>query len=324
MYLIRKYAHVLRRVRLVHYLLNLRNSDKLQYLKPLYKKAGIRKSVYSSISNRNFNQAKPIAETPWLDQDGATEKLTAHPDWQKFSVEEQEQLHHWVCDGFMVLKNWVPEEVVDAINHEVEVVKKNNLLPLHFTGNRIMNCYPHSPALKSLVNENKTRQLLDFAMGRPVRPFQTMNFFEGSKAKAHADIIHMTTEPLGYMLAIWVALEDIHPDSGPVFYVPGSHKLPYLMSDAFPTGNTSIMVGKRYYENYTEKVESLMEEKGLEKVPFYAKKGDMLVWHANLLHGGLEVNQPGISRNSLVVHYFAEQVICYHELTQRPALLNTI
>ena len=35
----------------------------------------------------------------------------------------------------------------------------------------------------------------------------------------------MTTEPLGYLIAIWVALEDVTPDSGPVYYYPGSHRI---------------------------------------------------------------------------------------------------
>ena len=52
-----------------------------------------------------------------------------------------------------------------------------------------------------------------------------------------------------------------------------------------------------------------------------AKKGDVLVWHANLLHGGMPVVHPALTRKSMVAHYFAEGVICYHEISQRPAVM---
>ena len=50
--------------------------------------------------------------------------------------------------------------------------------------------------------------------------------------------------------------------------------------------------------------------------------GDVLVWHANLLHGGGPILREGATRRSMVAHYFCEEVICYHEMTQRPALLE--
>ncbi|MEM6316971.1 MAG: hypothetical protein AAF960_04835 [Bacteroidota bacterium] len=53
-----------------------------------------------------------------------------------------------------------------------------------------------------------------------------------------------------------------------------------------------------------------------------AKKGDILIWHANLLHGGNPILNPEHSRKSMTLHYFAEEVSCYHEVTQRPALID--
>jgi len=47
----------------------------------------------------------------------------------------------------------------------------------------------------------------------------------------------------------------------------------------------------------------------------------VLIWHANLLHGGSPILRPGATRRSMVCHYFAEGVICYHEMSQRPALV---
>ena len=38
--------------------------------------------------------------------------------------------------------------------------------------------------------------------------------------------MHFNTEPPGLMCGVWVALEDIDMDCGPLVYYPGSHRLP--------------------------------------------------------------------------------------------------
>ena len=58
----------------------------------------------------------------------------------------------------------------------------------------------------------------------------------GSEQAAHSDSIHMTTHPLGYMTAAWIALEEMTPDNGPLIYHPGSHKLPYLLNGSYDHG----------------------------------------------------------------------------------------
>ena len=52
------------------------------------------------------------------------------------------------------------------------------------------------------------------------------------------------------------------------------------------------------------------------------KKGDVLIWHANLMHGGNKHVDKSKTRKSMVFHYFSENVVSYHEFTQRPALIK--
>ncbi|MGD1844825.1 MAG: phytanoyl-CoA dioxygenase family protein [Salibacteraceae bacterium] len=318
MKLIQKYGYLFRRMRLVHYLHNWMNRDALAYLKPMYRKAGLQKSVLSSISHKDFKKHALPETLPWLDRPEALSAINQRQE--EWDAETETRLKQWVEKGYLVLEKGVPETLVDGINQDVEHIIERGLLPFHFSNTRVMNCILHSEALKQLVKSPILERWLPLLLGRKVKPFQTMNFLVGSKARAHSDTIHMTTEPLGYLIAIWVALEDIHPDSGPVFYYPGSHKLPYVLSKGFDTGNTSLTVGKHYYENYLDHIEEMMEKEGYEKEVLIAKKGDILIWHGNLIHGGTPVINPELSRKSLVIHYFAEDVICYHELTQRPAI----
>jgi ectoine hydroxylase-related dioxygenase (phytanoyl-CoA dioxygenase family) len=145
-------------------------------------------------------------------------------------------------------------------------------------------------------------------------------FPKGREQLAHSDTIHMTTYPLGYMAAAWIALEDIHPDSGPLVYYPGSHRLPYLMSEGLEARSGPLFIAEGKDQEYTRRLAAAVKDAGIEPVEFLADKGDVLVWHANLVHGGHSIERPGATRRSLVAHYFARDVLCYHEVTERPAL----
>lgn len=62
-----------------------------------------------------------------------------------------------------------------------------------------------------------------------------------------------------------------------------------------------------------------MEERQLEPHYFEARKGDVLIWHANLLHGGSPRRELTRSRKALVCHYFVQGALCYHDLSSAHA-----
>ena len=70
-------------------------------------------------------------------------------------------------------------------------------------------------------------ELLRTVYGRKPRPFQTLNFKYGTQQRPHADAVHFNTEPPGFMCGVWVAMEDIDADFGPLVYYPGSQRLPF-------------------------------------------------------------------------------------------------
>ena len=94
------------------------------------------------------------------------------------------------------------------------------------------------------------------------------------------------------------------------------------MNDGYERGGNVFTVGAdSNYLKYEEKIGEIVTEKKLPKKIFTAKKGDVLIWHANLIHGGEKITRPGSTRKSIVVHYFADGVIKYHEINERPALI---
>jgi hypothetical protein len=57
----------------------------------------------------------------------------------------------------------------------------------------------------------------------------------------------------------------------------------------------------------------LIAENGLKPEYFLAKRGDVLIWHANLLHGGSPRQNTLRTRKALVCHFFAKGCVCYHD-----------
>ena len=297
------------------------NAEKLRHNKALYQKYEVDKSIYAPIGSKDFGFSL-AGEIPWLDVPGVMGTLSENADFQQFDETTRAAIQNFVEQGFLVLRGFYSAEQVAELNAEVDRLLAEKKTDFNYTGRKLMDAHRFSPLIdQGFFKNEKLLQLLNFLMGRKVVPFQTINFIKGSEQRAHSDSIHMTTQPPGYLIASWTALEEIHAGNGPLFYYPGSHRLPYITTQDYDSGNSRFFIGKNSNKKYEDKVEEVVAKNGLKKAHFHAQKGDVLVWHANLLHGGEAITQPGATRRSMVSHYFCEGVICYHEISQRPALL---
>lgn len=311
---------IIRRLKPVYIANNVMNYGKLANSKELYKKYGLKKSTVSTLSRKDFQGLE--SEPAWLDRFSSSDLLPEHDVFQSLNKAHQESLKSWSDNGFTILESYFDHKTVDQMNQEVDaLINSENVKFRYDHSSRIMCAIDHSAKLKQAVCTTELEAILSMLLGKEVEIFQSINFLKGSQQKCHSDSIHMTTHPLGYLIAAWIALEDVGPDQGPLFYYPGSHQLDYVLTDEFNPGGNYFMLGKKSYAKYEGAIQQLVEANGFEKKHFHAKKGDVLIWHANLLHGGEQVNDPQSSRKSMVLHYFAKDVIRYHEITQRPAII---
>jgi ectoine hydroxylase len=289
--------------------------------KALYVKYGLDKSVFAPISYSDF-KGKVSEPLPWLDRPDALAALEAHPDFIAFDVKSQDELRRFIRNGYMVFEDFIDLDTVDKLNTEVDALLAKGQTGFNYTGRKLIELHTQSAlANTSFFRNERLLRLFKFVMQKEIIPFQTLNFIQGSEQHVHSDSIHMMTEPPGYMIAAWFALEDCTVDNGPLVYYPGSHRLPYITTSDYPSGNTVLTIGAQSNERYEEKIEEVIVSAGFEKQHFLAKKGSVLIWHANLVHGGSPIHNPATTRKSMVCHYFAADVICYHEMSQRPAIL---
>ena len=175
-------------------------------------------------------------------------------------------------------------------------------------GLRLPDAHQKYESVKKLALNVNIIKLLSKIYGRQAFPFQTLNFPVGTQQHFHSDEFHFTTNPRGFMCGVWVALENIHKDSGPLEYYPGSHKLPFYDNNQLGLDSRVITPSQK---NYDKLWESLIEIYDLKKEVFLPKKGQAVIWAGGLLHGGSKQNNPNLTRWSQVTHYFFENCAYY-------------
>ncbi|MET3885828.1 phytanoyl-CoA dioxygenase family protein [Niastella sp. OAS944] len=238
----------------VHWLYNLFHYKQLLHNKKAYKKYNLHKSLIASVSSKDFPDKESRA---WLDVGDSALIASKKEGFEQFSPQIQQNIIQWSEKGYMILENYFSPATCDAINEEIDKLMKNGTLQFKW-GNKLMFANKKSELIRQATQDKVISRLLNFLLDKEMVPFQTINFINGSGQRAHSDSVHMTTYPLGYLIAIWVALEDVHADSGPLFYYPGSHKLPYLLNNDWNANNSFLSLGKNDYPDYEDMVRRII------------------------------------------------------------------
>jgi hypothetical protein len=172
--------------------------------------------------------------------------------------------------------------------------------------------------VKRIALNPKVMAILDKIYGRPSFAFQTLNFSVGSQQKPHSDSTHFSTSPEGFMCGVWVALEDIDYDNGPLIYYPGSHRWPHYNNEHIGVNAWEQPTRAGHGTQYQKLWDALIEQRQAKPERFTAKKGQAIIWHARLMHGGDKQNDPMRSRFSQVTHYYFEGCSYYTPLYSDP------
>lgn len=201
----------------------------------------------------------------------------------------------------------IDELVFDIINLRDEGGFKTNAPIYSYNSSpRIVEAWKHSHAVHRLVFFPKIIQTLSMLFRDIPKPFSTINFFRSTEQPIHSDYVHFGTSPHLQLAAVWVALEDIDPASGPLQVVPGSHLRDYFCySDLGLSPARSLGQVKEMYSRYETHIKEELESPNSDLRPIVPvmSKGDFLIWDANLLHGSPTCIDNSKSRLSQVTHY---------------------
>jgi hypothetical protein len=270
----------------------------------------------------------------WIDRPDALVVLEERIAAGSIDDVDAELCRGLIVDGYYVAKNLIAEDVLGAVWQAYEKALADNVVSvkpeIHGKGDsfpgRLLDPHLKIPEIYELLWSPRILRITDLLFGRETVPFQTIIGHKSSQQAPHSDAIHMTTYPLGFLLAAWIAFEDVHSHSGPLVYYPKSHRmLPYLFSADV---RIEMMKFKEsggysaYSTHYERRLRQYIDAYNLQPQRFYAKKGDVLFWHANLTHGGSKRKDLTHSRKALVCHYFAKGAFTYHDLSGNASRLH--
>ncbi len=182
---------------------------------------------------------------------------------------------------------------------------------------RVQDAWLRSRAVRKLATLPQIVDMLSLAYGRRAFPFQTLNFQRGTEQTVHCDTIHFHSEPERFMCGVWIALEDIAPASGPLEYVVGSHRLPVLTMQVAGV-NHPEPTPTDYERRYLPSLQRRLDTAGLPRATATLKKGEALVWAANLARGGSAIADAAATRRSLVTHFYFEGCFYYTPMVSDP------
>lgn len=261
-------------------------------------------------------------DSPWLDRPDALSAIEKRVGSGELFEDEAVWLRKWVRDGYVEFSGVLDATTAEEINTDVDRIwRENEHHDLPTLLKMFENVYVTSEAVRRAICLPAVFERLDLLLGMRVIPHQTLNLPKSSQQAAHSDQILMGTRPQGFMAAVWFALEDIPPESGPLIVYPGSHRLPYVSAAeiGIPRGASAAECTEFYNAHYYARIQQLVEQHATEPYAFLPKQGDILIWHSNLLHGARLATQD-ITRRSLIAHYFGGSVEHHSDLFDRACL----
>ncbi len=253
---------------------------------------------------------------PWFDQPDAQATITAWHQAGRIDEDQALRLRQFVDDGYMIIEDCLPDELIQRVNHDIDKATRSGYSGYtHGSSMRLEQMHTLWPGIRELWLHDAIHRELEQIFQEESRPCQSLVYVFGSQQAAHQDTIHLTPFPQGYMCGVWIALEDVRPGSGELEIYPGSHRLPRItMAQA-----GCDKVRAHDYREFGRTVEplwlELIQNAGIDPLPYRPRKGTVLIWHENLLHAGSPRQQPELSRRSIVTHNFARGAIAYYDST---------
>jgi len=241
--------------------------------------------------------------------------------------DKSELLLAYQRDGF-VTGHLSDDSVIDEAVFDLKRIsavgafRTNSQIYSYNTSPRIVEAWRQSHAIHRLVYDDAVMRFLHLLYSSNPLAFSTINFLKSTEQPLHSDYVHFGTQPHFRLAAAWIALEDIQIASGPLQVVPGSHRSDFFCYSDLGFGPAKSLTDiKTMYTQYEIHVAQQIgaNKSGLMPHVPLLKKGDFLIWDANLLHGSPICIDPSLSRLSQVNHYhFSDVELFYNPAFSQP------
>jgi len=235
-----------------------------------------------------------------------------------------EAVKYYNDNGYVIFKNCITKEQCEKLKNlwEKQIksfkgkiyrqttakLEKNKFNENNWIMNPILNLQSLNPDLFGEIKKAAETEVfsniyvckaLKLILGEKPKIVQSM-YFEGNSATwEHQDTYYLDSEKIGYMVAGWLALEEIKADAGRFFICPESHKLDLDKQNINNNYATN-------HDKYIQEVVSMIKKKNMSIKAPYMSIGDVLFWNSKTIHGSLDSQSKTNSRSSITLHAIPE------------------
>ena len=274
----------------------------------------------------------------WTDQGNALDVVAGRLDLGLITSEQAALLTKWILDGFVIIKNAIPEDILARATDDMNAAHEGRFAAVRFDihekgrqrpwthevqagATKALDLHWFSDPVRDLIFAPKVLAFLHLLFERRVLATQSLGFWRGSAQEGHQDSAYVNYSLPMQFAASWIALEDVQPGAGELFYHVGSHRMAEHLyhgkfkglADAERAGADQNLLTKQVGV-HVSRIDEQARGMSLETRLLHVKRGDVLFWAADLAHGGRPISLSQ-TRKSVVTHYCpAEVVPSYFEI----------
>lgn len=255
----------------------------------------------------------------WTDRLDAFDEIDRRLRRGEITVGDADRLRDWCTNGYVILRQAVDPALCDRVRSDLEqawatgdervLVAPPGQPPSPLTVGtptekmRVVDLYAvFESAREALFSPELVRFLQMIFEDRP-QLFQSLTFEQGSQQGMHQDTAFVVVDSPMELAASWIALQDVVSGSGELMYFEGSHRMPEYLFSGEHKHFSMDRDGKDQEIEWSRLIYEHAERMGLPYRTFLPEKGDVLIWSADLAHGGSEAVDDTLTRKSLVGHY---------------------
>jgi hypothetical protein len=278
----------------------------------------------------------------WIDQPHAADLIEGKLDTGAITQDQARQLRFFLEHGYLILPNAIPPAWLDSARSDLDRAYAGKVRKALFEcgplgrGHRpwqkeitehpakVLDLHHFSTACLNIMFAQQITAFLGLIFESKTFASQSLGFLLGSAQEGHQDSAYVVYTLPRHFAASWIALEDVTIGAGELFYYPGSHRLPdHLYGGAYKSVSEARRMGtpepelEQDVRAHVAALHSRAEALGYPREVFAAKAGDVLIWHADLIHGGNPITSSK-TRKSFVTHYcprYAAPVFAEHTRT---------
>jgi hypothetical protein len=210
----------------------------------------------------------------------------------------------WRLNGYVILRRAIPVDLC----RDYAAWRQRRALPDEFCATPDNYAYMFVPEIRRIALMKSVADVMQSLIGESMVLQFDLTPWKSTERAWHQDDYLNDATINGCYAAVWFAIDDIDPDSGPFEFIPGSHRWPVMRRDRVKALLPPEQADSPSWPSLSQDmVEAAIEpeiaaRQGRRQV-FAAQRGDVLIWHARLVHRGSRPRNPSLARKSLIGHY---------------------